>query len=41
MLKKPGLSQQLDHFLELSVAETTYVPKALNEKARFHLIDLL
>jgi len=41
VLKKPGLSHQLDHFLELSVAETTFVPNAFNEKARSNVIDLI
>lgn len=41
MIKKNGLQQQLDHFLELSVADTTFVPQSFDHKAKSNVIDLI
>ena len=41
VLKKQGLKQQFDHFLNLSVAETTFVPNSFNEKAKTNVISLI
>jgi len=41
VIRKQGFEQQLEHFLNLSVAETTYVPQAYNDKARNEVIDLI